>query len=81
MQAPEGMARCVVLYRISSLTTEYTDTSEDYGRAGDILPIVLSIPFETDTVLTVKVYTVGGQQDATVEGSFNIGMFSSVRFL
>ena len=70
----EGKAKCEVFYRLLPSDTGYTDTSEGSGGVGDTLSVVLSVPFEANTVLSVMVYTVGGLQDVSVEGMFAIGI-------
>ena len=77
----EGAARCEILYStiLSSSNTEniHTDTSESVGSAEDILSIALSISYAHDVIISVKAYTVGGKQDAIIEGTFEIGNYKS----
>ena len=51
----------------------HTDTSDGVGSAEDVLSIALSFPYAHDVITSVKAYTVGGRQDAIIEGIFEIG--------
>ena len=70
----EGVARCEIIYWVLQEEISYIDRSATNGTGEDILPVILSISFKFETIISVQANTVGGRQDVTVNGFlFEIG--------